>query len=86
MKDTVQSRVSPELKADAEKVFNAMGMKTSEAIRLFLQQTVNIGGLPFRPTAAQPNAKTAAAMKETRSGEKLSAYDNFDDVRKELEG
>lgn len=85
MSDTVQSRVSPELKADAEKVLAAMGLKTSDAIRLFLQQCVNVGGLPFRPTTALPNALTAAAMKDTRSGENLSSYDSFADLREELE-
>jgi DNA-damage-inducible protein J len=85
MNDTVQSRVSPELKRDAEKVFKAMGLKTSDAIRLFLQQTVNIGGLPFRPTASQPNTETATAMKDTQDGQNLSSYDSFDHMRKELD-
>ncbi len=85
MNATVQSRVSPALKEDAERVFRAMGLKTSDAIRLFLQQSVNVGGLPFRPTAPHPNAETAAAMRDTRSGENLSSYDSFDDVRKELD-
>jgi DNA-damage-inducible protein J len=84
LNDTVQSRVSPELKADAERVFKAMGLKTSDAIRLFLQQTVNIGGLPFRPTAAQPNTETIAALKDTQSGENLSDYDSFDDLKQDL--
>lgn len=60
--DTVQARVTSELKADAEAVFNSMGLKTSDAIRLFLQQSVNIGGLPFQPKAKLPNADTRDAM------------------------
>ena len=85
MSDTVQSRVTPELKQEAEKVFKAMGMKTSDAIRLFLQQTVNIGGLPFRPTAFQPNAETFAAMRDTQSGENLTSYDSFEDLAEDLD-
>ncbi len=85
MNHTVQSRVSKELKTDAEKVFRAMGLKTSDAIRMFLQQSVNVGGLPFRPTAAQPNAESAAAMGETRTGENLTSHDSFGDLRKELD-
>ncbi len=84
MSATVQSRVSAKLKEDAERVFQAMGLKTSDAIRLFLQQSVNAGGLPFRPTAARPNAETAAAMMETQSGENLSSHEDFADLRKEL--
>ncbi len=85
MNDTVQSRVTPELKRDAERVFQAMGLKTSDAIRLFLQQSVNMGGLPFRPTAARPNAATVAAMQETQAGENLQTYDGFAELRSDLD-
>ena len=84
MNDTVQCRISPELKADAEKLFKAMGLKTSDAIRLFLQQSVNVGGLPFRPTAEQPNPATASAMLDTQSGRNLSDHHSFDDMKTEL--
>ena len=61
---TVQARISPELKQEAEIVFASIGMTTAEAIRVFLKQAVNTGGLPFRPTAKTPNAETIAAMLE----------------------
>ncbi|MFO7682194.1 MAG: type II toxin-antitoxin system RelB/DinJ family antitoxin [Chloroflexota bacterium] len=61
---TVQARISSELKQESEAVFSAIGLTTAEAIRLFLQQTVNSGGLPFQPTAKMPNAETLAAMNE----------------------
>lgn len=61
---TVQARVDPRLKQEAEAVFAAMGMTTAEAIRIFLQQTVNRGGLPFQPTAKTPNADTIQALAE----------------------
>ncbi len=66
--ETVQSRVKPELKAEAEALFSAMGMSTAEAIRIFLQQSVNMGGLPFQPSARQPNAATLDAMNELKRG------------------
>lgn len=65
---TIQSRVSPELKMQADAVFSALGLSTSDAIRMFLQQAVNIGGLPFQPTAKRPNAETLEAMAELESG------------------
>ena len=65
---TVQSRVKPELKEQAETVFSAIGLSTADAIRMFLQQSVNVGGLPFRPTAKQPNAETLEAMEELAQG------------------
>jgi DNA-damage-inducible protein J len=63
-KSSVQARVTPELKEEAEAVFSAIGLTTAEAIRLFLQQSVNSGGLPFRPTAKIPNVETEEAMVE----------------------
>jgi len=65
---TVQACINPTLKQEAEVVFAAIGMTTAEAIRVFLQQAVNSGGLPFRPTAKTPNAETLAAMMELEDG------------------
>ncbi len=61
---TVQARISSELKQEAEAVFSSIGMSTAEAIRIFLKQSVNSGGLPFQPTAKTPNAETLAAIME----------------------
>ncbi|MBK8431142.1 MAG: type II toxin-antitoxin system RelB/DinJ family antitoxin [Chloroflexi bacterium] len=58
MNSTVQARISPELKEEAEAIFASMGMTTAEAIRIFLQQTVNMGGLPFQPMAKIPPMMT----------------------------
>lgn len=44
-----------------------MGITTSEAIRIFLQQSVNVGGLPFQPVAKLPNKDTIQAMQEAKS-------------------
>jgi DNA-damage-inducible protein J len=65
---TVQARVSAELKEEAEAVFAAIGLTTAEAIRIFMQQTVNSGGLPFRPTAKIPSAETSQAIAELEDG------------------
>ncbi len=65
---TVQSRVSPELKKQADAIFAAMGLSTADAIRLFLQQVVNIEGLPFQPTARRPNVETHEVMQEIENG------------------
>ena len=39
-----------------------------DAIRIFLQQAVNTGGLPFQPTAKRPNAETLASIDELEDG------------------
>ncbi len=79
MNETVQARISPELKQAAEAVFSAMGLKTSDAIRMFLQQSVNLGGLPFQPRTKQPNAETLAAMRELEEG-KGERFDNLEEL------
>lgn len=79
--ETVQIRVTPELKEQAEAVFKNIGLKTSEAIRLFLQQSVNSGGLPFQPMAKQPNVATQEAMKELKKGGG-KRFKNTDDLFK----
>jgi DNA-damage-inducible protein J len=65
---TVQSRVTNTLKESAAAIFESMGMSTGDAIRMFLQQTVNTGRLPFQPTAKSPNAETIAAMQDVENG------------------
>ncbi len=62
---TIQSRVKPELKAEAEAIFEGLGMSMGDAIRIFLQQTVNMGGLPFTPMLRKPAPpETVEAMAE----------------------
>jgi DNA-damage-inducible protein J len=43
----VRARVHSDLKEDAEKVFEKLGINTTEAIRMFLSQVRLRGGLPF---------------------------------------
>jgi len=79
----VQARVSEELKEEADMVFSSMGMTTSDAIRIFLQQTVNIGALPFRPISRTPNHQTVSARKETctKAGKTYgNPHDLFNDL------
>ena len=61
---TIQIRVDSLLKEHAEAVFEAMGLKTSEAIRMFLQQTINDEALPFHPSIKKPNKATVKSFKE----------------------
>ena len=76
---TVQARISPELKQEAESVFAEIGMTTAEAIRVFLKQVVNRGGLPFQPAAKKPNAETLAALIELENGDG-QVFQNTDEL------
>ncbi|MES9906453.1 MAG: type II toxin-antitoxin system RelB/DinJ family antitoxin [Sedimenticola sp.] len=73
----VQSRVSKELKDEAETVFSAMGLTVAEAIRLFLNQTVTDYRFPFVPKLRQPTPEFHAALHELDEG-KAERFDDMD--------
>ncbi len=43
----VRARIDSKLKEDAERVFETLGINTTEAIRMFLSQVRLRGGIPF---------------------------------------
>ena len=75
-KTTIQARIKPELRDQAEKVLQGMGMTLSEGIRLFLSQTVNDNALPFQPRLKTPNLETINAIQELEAGK----GDSFNDT------
>ncbi len=44
---SINMRIDPEFKEKVEKLFNELGLSTTEAINIFLHQSVLQGGLPF---------------------------------------
>ena len=82
----INARVEPELKKDAEKVLRRVGVKTSDAVGMFLQQVVLHGGLPFEVRI--PNKESRRAVREFRAGKKRKVYTGstkeiFDAILKE---
>jgi DNA-damage-inducible protein J len=76
---TINMRVNPQIKADAESIFASLGMTLTEAINVFLYKSVMEGGLPFDVRQPRYNAQTEAAIAEARdiiSGKVQS--DSFD--------
>ncbi len=47
---TLNLRVNPELKQDAESVLERLGIPMSTAVDMFLNQIVLVGGIPFSVT------------------------------------
>lgn len=47
---TLNLRVNPALKADAETILTRLGIPMSTAVDMFLNQVVMIGGIPFSVT------------------------------------
>ena len=60
-------RLDTQVKADAEKLFNDLGMTLSGAFNIFLHQALLVQGLPFPVRKEHPNRKTLAAMREAIS-------------------
>ena len=44
---TLNLRVNPTLKSDAEKILSRLGIPMSTAVDMFLNQVVLVGGIPF---------------------------------------
>ena len=44
---TFQMRINPEIKSQAEQLFQNCGMTLTDAINVFIQQAMNAGGMPF---------------------------------------
>ena len=65
----IRSRVDPHIKAEAIKLFDHMGLTLSEAIRLFVYQSVAEKRIPFLINI--PNAKTRTTIEKARRGEEL---------------
>lgn len=79
---TINMRVSPQVKSDAESIFASLGMTLTEAINIFLHKSVMEGGLPFDVRQPRYNAETEAAMREARdimTGKKQAeSYDSVE--------
>ncbi len=63
---TITARVEPELKRNAEGVLERLGVNTTDAITMFLNQVVLQRGLPF--DVRIPNAATRRAFAELERG------------------
>ena len=70
----VRARIDSSLKADAEKVFVALGINTTEAIRMFLSQVRLRKGLPF--AVEIPDNGDLLLSKQMRQAAMDSVYDD----------
>lgn len=59
-------RIDPETKRGAEILFGSFGITVTDAVNMFLRQSLMVGGLPFELKQPRYNAETEAAMQEAR--------------------
>ena len=90
----INIRVNPVLKKNAEELFSSFGITLSDAINIFLNKSVMVGGLPFELKKEKKfNKETEEAIQETKdimSGKKKAKLYNsvselFSDLDSELE-
>ena len=69
---TFQMRINPEVKSQAEAIFQRCGLTLTDAINVFIQQSMNAGGLPFIVTQDSRDAlrdqAIARLMQEIQAG------------------
>ena len=80
---TIQARINPKVKAEAQKILNKLNISMSEAISIYLTQVTLHNGLPFEVKI--PNALTAATLKKIEAGEELHEVESVEKLFKELE-
>ncbi|MGL4485315.1 MAG: type II toxin-antitoxin system RelB/DinJ family antitoxin [Anaerovoracaceae bacterium] len=61
----INVRVEPSTKSEIEALFAQFGISVSDAINIFLKQSLMQGGIPFTVQVPRPNAETIAAIEET---------------------
>lgn len=78
---TINTRIEPKLKTQAEAILHKVGLTSAEAVRLFYMQICLQKGLPF--AVKIPNKATINAM---RNADKRKTYKakNVDELFKDL--
>lgn len=57
-------RIDEEVKLQAEKIFDALGLNMTTAVIIFLRQAIRENGIPFEVKLNIPNETTAASVPE----------------------
>lgn len=83
----ISIRMDNDVKAQADALFNELGMNISTAFNIFVRQAIREGRIPFDITLNQPNTQTLAAMLEAEriaSDSSVKGYTDTDDLFADL--
>lgn len=75
---TIRARVPTELKTETDEIFEALGITSSEAIRIFLGQVRLTRGLPF-PLRLPPNTLDSTDLLLSREQRQRALDASYDD-------
>ena len=81
--ETIQARINPDVKREAQKILGQLHISMSEAIAMYLTQITLHKGIPFEIKI--PNEITAKTLKESEAGKNLHKAENVNDLFKELD-
>ncbi|MEA3468465.1 MAG: type II toxin-antitoxin system RelB/DinJ family antitoxin [Thermodesulfobacteriota bacterium] len=81
---TIQTRVDPVVKKNAQEVLNKLNITMSEAISMYLSQITLHQGIPFELRI--PNDLTAKTLTESKNGKKMHTVDSVEQLFQELNG
>ena len=71
-------RIEPEVKAEAEELFGSFGLTVTDAINVFLRQSLMHGGFPFEIVNKIDRTQAIRdAISRNRSGDKFYTSDEF---------
>ena len=79
---TIQARIDPDVKKDAQKILGQLHISMSEAISMYLTQITLHNGIPFEIKI--PNDLTEKTLKESVAGTNILKADNVDGLFREL--
>jgi len=80
---TIQTRVDPVVKNNAQIILKKLNISMSEAISMYLSQITLQKGIPFELKI--PNQVTAQTLKSTENGNYIHKVDSIDELFQELD-
>ena len=60
---TFQMRINPDIKQQVEEIYAQQGLSFTDAVNIFIQQSLNMGGLPFLASSENEEYMKAKAMR-----------------------
>ena len=88
MNNNVTIRIDDEVKKEANRLFNDLGLSLNQAINIFLRQCIREQRIPFSIRKV-PNAETMKAIEEGRYAEvhpeEYRSFSSVEELMKDLE-
>lgn len=78
----ISIRMDSDVKAEADALFNELGMSLTTAINIFIRESLREGGIPFAIKIDNPSKETIAAMFEAKKIAKDPSVKGYKDLNK----